>query len=85
MKSQVWLAVSSVLWVVVILSGMVWTGQYDLELFFSLWILWMMVAVFLLSPQYVRPRHFRVLVQLVLVGIGVFVLIVVLHTLRVIS
>jgi uncharacterized membrane protein len=84
-KSQVWLAVSSVLWVVVILSGMVWTGQYDLELFFSLWILWMMVAVFLLSPQYVRPRHFRVLVQLVLVGIGVFVLIVVLHTLRVIS
>jgi uncharacterized membrane protein len=84
-KSQAWLAVSFVLWVMVILTGMVWSGTYDMELFLSLWLLWMIVAVFLLSPQFVKPRHLTLLTRGVMVGVLVFVLIVAMHALRLIS
>ena len=57
MKSREWLAITSALLVVGMVAAMAGTGAYNLELFFSLWILWVIVAVLLLSPRDVRPRH----------------------------
>jgi len=81
-KSQIWLAVTSALLVMVMAAGMAWTGTYNLELFFSLWILWIIVAVLLLSPRNVRPRHLSPLTLVVVLGLLIFTLIVALHALQ---
>jgi hypothetical protein len=80
-KSRVSLTITSVLLVMVMITAMAWTGTYNLELFFSLWILWIIVAVLLLSPRNVRPRHIPLLTLVVVVGLFVFALIVTLHAL----
>ena len=53
---------------IVMATGMAWTGTYNLELFFSLWVLWIIVAVLLLSPRNVRPRHLPLLTLVVVLG-----------------
>jgi len=84
-KSQVWLTVTSALLVMVMVTGMAWTGTYNLELFFSLWILWIIVAMLLLSPRNARPRHLSLLTLVLVLGLVVFTLIVALHALVLMS
>jgi hypothetical protein len=73
---MVWLTITSALLVMVMVTAMAWTGTYDLEIFFSLWILWIIVAVLLLSPRNVRPPHLSLLSLGVVLGLLVFTLIV---------
>jgi len=80
-RSRDWLAITSALLVVGMVAAMAGTGAYNLELFFSLWILWVIVAVLLLSPRDVRPRHILPLSVVIVVGLVVFMLIVGLHAL----
>jgi hypothetical protein len=84
-KSRDWLAVTSTLLVVGLVTAMAWRGSYNLELFFSLWILWIIVAVLLLSPRYVRPRHIAPLSLVIVVGLVAFTLIVGLHALSLLN
>jgi len=84
-KSQVWLAVSSSSLVIGMVTGMAWTGTYNLELFFSLWILWIIVAMLLFSPRNVRPRHLSLLTLVMVLGLLVFTLIVALNALLLIG
>ena len=85
MKSRDWLAVTSILLVVGMVTAMAWRGSYNLELFFSFWILWIIVAVLLLTPRYVRPRHITPLSVVIVVGLVAFTLIVGLHALSLLT
>jgi hypothetical protein len=78
-RSRDWLVVSSTLLVVGLVAAMAGTGAYNLELFFSLWILWIIMAVLLTLPRNVRPRHIAPLSVVIVVGLVAFTIIVGLH------
>jgi len=81
-KSQAWLGLTSSVLVVGMVAGMAWTGTYNLELLFSLWILGIIVVMLLLSPRYLRPRHLPLLTLVLVLGLVVFGAIVGLHALQ---
>lgn len=66
-----------ILWLLLVLFFMILAQKLNIEIFFILWLLGLLVIVEFIRPSYVRPTYFRYLKYLITAGIVVFGVIVV--------
>lgn len=60
------------IWLVLVLFFMILARNLNLEIFFVLWLIGLLVIVELISPAYVRPSYLRYLRYLIAAGVIVF-------------
>jgi hypothetical protein len=61
-----------ILWLLLVLFFMILAQTLNIEIFFVLWLLGLLVIVEFIGPSYVRPTYFRYLKYLITAGIVVF-------------
>ena len=61
-----------ILWLLLVLFFMILAQTLNIEIFFVLWLLGLLVIVEFIGPSYVRPTYFRYLQYLITAGIIVF-------------
>jgi hypothetical protein len=61
-----------VIWLVLVLLFMVLSRTLNIEIFFVLWLLGLLVIVEFIGPSYVRPPYLRYLRYLITAGIVIF-------------
>jgi hypothetical protein len=64
------------LWLTIVSVFMLLTQQVDLEIFFIVFLVAILVLVYLMEPNFVQPRYLRYLRYLIAAGIVIFGLIV---------
>jgi type IV secretory pathway TrbL component len=64
--------VGFILWLLLVLFFMILAQTLNIEIFFVLWLLGLLIIVEFIGPSYVRPRYFRYLKYLITAGIIVF-------------
>jgi len=65
------------LWLVIILLFMLFTGRFDVALFFILGFIGFLVIVELTEPRYVKPTYLRYFRYLIAAGIVIFVVVII--------
>jgi hypothetical protein len=70
-------AIALVLWLMIIAGFMLLVQRFDMEIFFVLALIGILVIVELIQYQYVKPRYMRYLGYIIAAGIVVFASIVV--------
>lgn len=85
MKPQNLIILSSGIVSLLTLVGMFLLQRYDLELFFSVWIMGVVMSVMMFSSDDVPPACVRRLNLLIIIGLLIFAVIVVFHALRFLS
>jgi hypothetical protein len=72
MKKKVLAAIIMFIWLVVICAFMLLAQQVDLEIFFVLWLIGILVIVELMDTRFSLPSHLRYIKYLVAAGIVLF-------------
>jgi hypothetical protein len=65
-----------ILWLLLVLFFMILSQTLNIEIFFVLWLLGLLVIVEFIGPSFVRPSYIRYLQYLITAGIIVFGVIV---------
>lgn len=73
------------LWFGIVAFFMVLNRALDLEVYFVLGLIGLLVLVVLIDPPYVQPRHMRRVKVLVAVGVAVFGYIVVMKIMEILA
>ncbi len=68
-KKKQFAIIGLILWLLLVLSFMLLARTLNIEIFFVLWLLGLLVIVEFIGPLYVRPSYFRYLKYLIAVGI----------------
>jgi hypothetical protein len=74
-KKQLAIAVL-VTWLLLVIFFMILARNLNLEIFFVLWLIGLLVIVELISPAFVRPSYLRYLRYIIAAGVIVFGVIV---------
>jgi len=72
MKKKVLAAITIAIWLMVISVFMLLAGRIDLEIFFVLWLIGLLVIVELMDTRFSLPRYMRYLKYVAAAGILVF-------------
>ncbi len=72
MKKKVLAAIIMFIWLVVICAFMLLAQQVDLEIFFVLWLIGILVIVELMDTRFSLPSYLRYIKYLVAAGIVLF-------------
>jgi hypothetical protein len=85
MKKRLFAVLALVCWLFLVCIFMLLAKNFDLEIFFVLWLIGMLVIVELLDTGSVQPAYLRPLKYLIAAGIVVFGLIVAQKILEILS
>jgi len=72
MKKKVFAAVVISIWLIIICIFMLLASRIDLEIFFVLWLIGLLVIVELMDTRFTLPPYLRCIKYLVAVGIVIF-------------
>jgi len=72
MKKKVLAAIALVVWLVIISVFSLLTNRVDLEIFFVLWLIGLLIIVELMDMRFSLPSYLRYIKYLVAAGIVVF-------------
>ena len=72
MKKKVLAAIVISIWLVIISTFMLLASRFDLEIFFVLWLIGLLVIVELTDTRFTLPPYIRYIKYLVAVGIVLF-------------
>jgi len=61
-----------ILWLLLVIFFMILAQNLDLEIFFVLWLIGLMIIVELIDPAFVQPTYIKYLKYLVAAGVVVF-------------
>jgi hypothetical protein len=60
------------LWLVIVIFFMILAGRLDLEIFFVLWLIGILIIVELVDPAFCRPHYLLYLRYVIAVGVVIF-------------
>jgi hypothetical protein len=85
MKKKILSAIAMAIWLIIIGIFMLLAGRVDLEIFFVLWLIGILVIVELTDTRFTLPAHLRYVRFLVAAGIIIFGVIVAQKVLEILS
>lgn len=74
-----------VIWLMIILLFMILAQSLNLEIFFVLWLIGLLIIVELVDPAFVQPRYIRAVKYVIAAGVIVFGVIVAQKVLEIIN
>jgi len=85
MKKQQIVILVLTLWLILISLYMLMSNIFDLQFFFILFMIGVLVIMQLIEPKYVRPGYLKYIRYLIVIGILIFGLIVVLKVMEILE
>lgn len=85
MKKKVFAAIALTIWLIIICIFMLLAAHIDLEIFFVLWLIGLLVIVELMDTKYSLPPYLKYLKYLIAAGIVLFGAIVVTKVLEILQ
>lgn len=74
-----------VIWLMIVLLFMILAQSLNLEIFFVLWLIGLLIVVELVDPAFVQPRYIRAVKFIIAAGVIVFGVIVAQKVLEIIN
>jgi hypothetical protein len=85
MRKQQTAILALILWLILVLLYMLLSNIFDLEFFFILCMIGVLVIMQLIEPKYVKPGYLRYIWYLIALGILVFGAVVVLKVMEILG
>jgi|WetSurMetagenome_2_1015567.scaffolds.fasta_scaffold75683_1 hypothetical protein len=85
MRKQLIAIIALALWLFIIAVSMLLSNRIDLELFFILCFIGVLVIMQFMEPSYVKPKYLRYIRYLIVAGIVIFGLIIALKILDILG
>jgi hypothetical protein len=74
-----------VIWLMIVLLFMILAQSLNLEIFFVLWLIGLLIIVELVDPAFVQPRYIRAVKYVIAAGVIIFGVIVAQKVLEIIN